>query len=429
MQCERRRFLELIPVTAISGWALAPGRTAVAQTAGAGAAANAAKEDAGPAKPLITSPPVVQHPSPTGFTVAFAVSQFATGWVQWGESADRLDQTVRASRGGLICASDRALSVSVPLPPSKTARTIYYRIVAQPLSYHNAYQLQRGEEVASEVFALRLPGEQMEAVTLAIVNDTHQQATTIAALHQRIADLNPDLLAWNGDTCNDFDANDDPMQIVLNPAGDTSAGWASGRPLLFVPGNHDVRGARARELADGLVGWPGQHDLPYNFAIRVGELAIIGLDTGEDKPDNHPVFAGTAAFEPYREAQRLWLEQALQRPEIASARHRIAICHIPLRGLPDQNDGMSLEGYAAFSGFGAKAWLSQLTSRGVQAVISGHTHRHRVDAATAELPIMQVVGGGPQPNRATLTVVRCEGERLQLWVEDLNGQRLFEHSF
>src|SRR5690606_18650267 len=145
-----------------------------------------------------------------------------------------------------------------------------------------------------------------------------------AALHTRIAALDPDLLVWNGDTCNDFDDQDAPMQIVLNPAGDVSRGWASERPLLFVPGNHDVRGKRARELSDGLSGWPGETELPYNFALRLGPIALVGLDTGEDKPDAHPVFAGTAAYEPYREAQAAWLKAAVNRPDIAEAPLRIA---------------------------------------------------------------------------------------------------------
>ena len=31
--------------------------------------------------------------------------------------------------------------------------------------------------------------------------------------------------------------------------------------------------------------------MPYNFALRLGPIALVGLDTGEDKPDAHPVFA------------------------------------------------------------------------------------------------------------------------------------------
>lgn len=409
MAWQRRQFLGLIPATAIS---LQVSGETVADVAEL-------------PRTLLASPPVVQHPAADGFTVNVAVSALATGWVQWGRTADQLDQTAIAHRNGLIHASDRALSVRVPLGDSlPNGGTVFYRVVVQPLAYKNAYQLLRGETEATQVYRLNLPDPNGRQVTVAIVNDTHEQPQTLKALHERIRGLAPDVLVWNGDTCNDFDAADDPLQIVLNPALDASRGWAAERPLLFVPGNHDVRGARARELANGLSGWPGQADLPYNFALRLGPLALVGLDTGEDKPDQHPVFAGTAAYEPYRQLQAAWLKSAVARPEIATAPVRIAICHIPLRGLPGDNDGTSLEGYAAFSGMGAKLWLPILRQAGFSAVISGHTHRDRIDDPTPDEPITQVVGGGPQPERATITILRAEDQTVDLEVQDLLGRSL-----
>lgn len=414
---QRREFVGLIPLSAVC-------------LAG-NLRANEKGEDSrgGTSGPLITSPPVVQHPAADSFTVAFAVSALSTGWVQWGLDADHLDRRAVAHRHGLICAGDRSHSIPVSLadvPPGN--RTIFYRVVAQPLAYRNAYQLQRGEPQSSDVFRLQLPDRDAAEITIAIVNDTHEQPQTIAALHRRIEEINPELLVWNGDTCNDFDAQDDPMQIVLNPAGDVHGGWASQRPLLFVPGNHDVRGARARELSDGLSGWPGQSELPYNFALRLGPVALVGLDTGEDKPDAHPVFAGTAAYQPYRKAQAEWLKSVVARPEVAGAPLRVAVCHIPLRGLPGDNDGTTLEGYAAYSGAGARLWMPTLRQAGFQAVVSGHTHRHRIDDPSDTEPLMQAVGGGPQPERATLTILRAGSNDTTLRIENLAGEPLLERS-
>jgi hypothetical protein len=367
----------------------------------------------------------VQHPTADGFTVHFAVSSLATGWVEWGLSADRLDQRAVAARHGLIRASDTALSVRVPLGNTNAAnKSIYYRVVAQPLAYKNAYQLERGECVVGEVQRLRLPSEEAQEITIAVVNDTHENRATLDALHERIAAVHPDVLLWNGDTCNDFDVKDDPMQIVLNPKKDLQRGWASERPLLFLPGNHDVRGQRASELSAGLSGWPGQSDLPYNFALRLGPVALVGLDTGEDKPDAHPVFAGMAAYEPYREQQALWLKNAVERPEIAQAPIRIAACHIPLRGLPGQNDGTTLEGFAFYSGMGAKLWLPILRQAHFAAVISGHMHKHRIDDPTETEPVMQIVGGGPRPETATLTIIHADARTAEIRVEDLAGQTI-----
>ena len=67
MRLPRRSFLGLIPVSALS----------LQLTNGA---AKADESVGGVVAPLITSPPVVQHPSSDGFTVHFAVSALATGW-------------------------------------------------------------------------------------------------------------------------------------------------------------------------------------------------------------------------------------------------------------------------------------------------------------------------------------------------------------
>lgn len=285
MDLSRRSLLGLVSVSALS--------LQLRETLGAVAA------ESGPAASLITSPPVVQHPAADGFTVHFAVSTLATGWVEWGWSSERLDHVAVAAHHGLIQASDLALSVRVRLDQPATAdKPVYYRVVAQSLAYKTAYQLERGSPVAGSVQRLQLPAMGSAQITIGIINDTHENHATLNALYARVAAVDPDLLLWNGDTCNDFDAHDDPMQIVLNPQGDVTRGWASERPLVFVPGNHDVRGQRARELSAGLSGWPDQSELPYNFALRLGPVALVGLDTGEDKPDAHPVFAGTAAYEP-----------------------------------------------------------------------------------------------------------------------------------
>ena len=48
--------------------------------------------------------------------------------------------------------------------------------------------------------------------------------------------------------------------------------------------------------------------LDRNFAFRMGDVALIGLDTGEDKPDCHPANGGFSRFTQYRQAQTEWLK-------------------------------------------------------------------------------------------------------------------------
>ena len=103
---------------------------------------------------LITSPPVVQHPRAKSFGVSIAVSSLATAWVEYGFAKDDLAFTAVASHHGLVAADDQALHIRVnhsdALP---TDKPICYRVVAQPLSYQDAYNLQRGKQQSTPVYA------------------------------------------------------------------------------------------------------------------------------------------------------------------------------------------------------------------------------------------------------------------------------------
>ncbi len=146
---------------------------------------------------------------------------------------------------------------------------------------------------------------------------------------------------------------------------------------------------------------------------------MICLDTGEDKPDARAVWGGMAAYEPYREAQREWLLKALKQPEITSAPYLITFCHIPLRGLKGDNDGTGETGFCAYSGFGQKLWMQPLIDAGCQIILSGHTHRHRIDKPTAQFPLHQVVGGGPDIKSASLIRIDANQNELRVVIENL----------
>ncbi len=379
-------------------------------------------------KPLLVSPPVVQHPAVDGFVVSFAVSRLATGWVEWGPSAEALDRRAEVSYRGLVAASDRVLMVPVVLGDrSGAGRQIYYRVVARPLTWRSCYQIERGPAVAGSVRSVVLLDPAAIKACVAVVNDTHQHPGSLVPLASRIERLSPDFLVWNGDACSSgFNTADDVPRILLTPGTKphTSAdgGWASTRPLLFVPGNHELFGEHAHELRDCLASGPDA-DAPYNFALRHGPLALIGLDTGQGKRDDDPSYAGTVACEPYRVHQSQWLRSALKRPEIASAPHKVAFCHIPLRGLPGQSDGLSRNSGAMWSGDGARLWLPTLREAGVRLVVSGHQHAWHVIEPYDGLP-MQVIGGGNEPYNATLIVLEANAAWLRVVIQDLAGTEL-----
>jgi acid phosphatase type 7 len=432
----RRELLQWISGSSLFLWSFSPNARLAAVAADVGKENGGKKtQDSGNSnagssktKHILASPTVLQHPGPDGFAVSFGVNGLATGWIEWGLSAEKLDHKAIASQAGLVDANDKVLVIPVFLGDCGGAgRRIFYRPAAQSLAYQDAYHLERGESMFGPVRSFVLPDLNAGQVRVAMVNDTHNHQKTLDLLSKRIEALSPDLLVWAGDTCGSaFDTPASASHVLLSPGASDATpwegGWASTRPLLFVPGNHDVRGAFARDVRNCLA--PGaEPELPYNFALRQGPLALIGLDTGEDKPDQHPVFAGTANYESYRARQAEWLHAALERPEIRSAPWKAAFCHIPLRGLAGESDGCSLDGYAAWSGDGARCWMPLLHQAGVQFIFSGHKHLWRLDEPTADLPI-QVVGGGPEIERATVIVLDASDKAISIVIQNIEGREL-----
>ena len=175
--------------------------------------------------------------------------------------------------------------------------------------------------------------------------------------------------------------------------------------------------------------------------MRCGDLALIGMDTGEDKPDGHPKWFGLAEFSPYRKAQARWLEEQFARPDIAGAKFKVLFCHIPLWPRNEQEakppwDGSTIdpEGYAYWSRECRDLWAPIFEHHGVQLVVAGHKHLFEFFSATAERPWAMVIGGGPElgktkhgpdPKRfPTVVEGKVVDGKLRLVVHDVMHDRI-----
>jgi predicted phosphodiesterase len=372
---------------------------------------------------LLDSPPVLQNPTPHSVTVTWAVNGPATGWVEYGETS-ALGKRADAAIFGQHVYSSKFLRISLTgLEPGKA---IFYRVVVAPIVYPNGSQVERGEAEFGPIYSWTPLDATAEAASFSVINDTHEREETLAKLMMQLADNPTDLTVWNGDIFNFVENEEQIAAQVLRPAG---AAYAAEHPVLFTSGNHDFRGQSARALSQAVSPWQDESPLGRCFAVRQGPLAIIGLDTAEDKPDRHPFWAGLAAYEPYREAQRDWLKAALQRPEISNAPFLIAFCHIPLWGLPGHNPGDTLEGFAYYCRHAQQLWHPVLEEAGVQLVISGHMHHYRYDEPTAEHSYGQIVGGGPDLEQATLIRGYANNSLLEVVAKDLNQKELGRWEF
>ena len=420
----RREFL-------IAGGALA------ATVVGTEASAAEAKK-AEPAKKtgkLIVSPPVLQNAAETSMGVGFAVSDMANGYVKISTSPDMSDaRTVKCGGYRVTDMNDKIMLVRLTgLAP---ATKYYYTIGADRISYKGGYAMKIvGNEEDPRIYSFTTLGPGAEA-HFCVINDTHVQMKAFGAAIDKIAALKPSCVVWNGDACNTQETVESFLPIFYTPKIDR-VDYAADLPYLFVPGNHDNRGFAARHLEKVLMfrqpeeRSPRDWDLGRNFAVRCGDIAMIGLDTGEDKLDGRDVFAGLFNMEPYRVAQRDWLADVLARPEIRTAPYIVAFCHIPLydanpRANPGDVDkdgnGRYKHDFAIWQRTCKNLWGPLFDKYGVQLVVTAHQHQYRYDAPNEDHTWAQIVGGGPEMKKGRFPTVvegRVVDGKLRVTVHDV----------
>ena len=388
--------------------------------------------------PLVDSLPSLQCPKEDSMTIIWTVGRPAAGFVQYGTDKDNLNQTAYGDVFGLNAYHHRFLQIR--LGNLKPNTRYYYRAVTRSFQFVNAYSFQQGEPVSSETYSFETPGADKPVGTFSVINDTHNRPALLRAVGERLRKIDSDYTIWNGDLVDQFDNEQIAVDTILKPGG---GAFFTEKPILYAPGNHEYRGEWARNLSHCLAPWeqsqipampiaqwgvpidPNAHINPSsgrNFVVRMGPLALIGLDTGEDKPDNRAEWGGLARFEPYRVWQRDWLERALQSEAVSSAKFAVAFCHIPLfDSRPEANGGVLPTGFAAFSRQSGNLWGPLLAKYGVQAVICGHTHRVRYDAPLGDRTWAQIIGGGSNLER-DVTVIhgKAEGDTLEIVVDSVS---------
>ena len=333
----------------------------------------------------------------------------------------------------------------VRLTGLEPATTYWYTIGADRIAYKGGYDMKiTGNEEDTRVYSFTTAGKDARS-HFCVINDTHAHWDTFGATTDKLAALAPACVIWNGDATNVEESIDSQVEIFLAPPIERKD-YAAETPYLFTCGNHDSRGLANRHLERvWMYRQPEERasrdwDLGRNFAVRMGDIAMIGLDTAEDKQDSNPIFAGLFNSAAYREAQTVWLKDALQQEEIASAPYLVAFCHIPLFDprpdqnpgdvVPDDKDPRYRTDFANWQRTCANMWGPLLAEAGCQLVITAHQHQYRFDAPDADRPWAQIVGGGPSlRGRGHATVIEgfVSDGKLQINVHSLEDGQIQEN--
>jgi hypothetical protein len=291
-------------------------------------------------------------------------------------------------------------------------------VVFKPIRRFQAYKVDFGPEQVSETVSFRTLPAPAQGVTTIVFNDLHNDTNLFGKLRAAVGETSFDFSVFNGD-CFADPSNAVQAQAVL--AGYTEGIQADRRPVFFLRGNHETRGAYARQLPS-LLDWPGGK--PY-FAFSAGPVRFVMLDLGEDKPDDHTAYSGLVDFTRFRHEQTEWLKGEVASREYRKAAWRVLVYHIPLyrERASAVATNAAAQPKAVVRPDWQETWLRLLKKADL--AINGHTHvRAFYPAGTIGNPYPVYVGGGPKTNLATVMILDADKHQLKLRVLDCAGQEV-----
>jgi predicted phosphodiesterase len=353
---------------------------------------------------IFLTKPYLQMQSPHSMSIRWITNQPSYSWVEYGANG-LADKKAHSVTDGLVNAYNRIHEVVIEgLQPG----TIYqYRVVSKEIKEFQPYKLTYGEIINSDIHSFSTSHPNAKEVSWLVLNDIHDRPASFGQLMKMNGNDPYDFVFLNGDM---FDYQSGEQQIIDHLITPCTEGFASQKPLLYVRGNHETRGRYARQLKDYFSNPGGEY-----FALQSGPVFLIALDTGEDKEDGHPVYAGIVDFDSYRERQAAWLKKQIQTRAFKKAKYRVVMMHIP--------PFYSGEGHGTLH---CRKLFSPLFDQyKIDLVIAGHTHTygvHKPVTGNHNYPI--IIGGGPTEGSRTLIKVKAGQHNLTLQMIADNGREV-----
>lgn len=265
--------------------------------------------------------PYLQGLSYDGVIVCFTTSHKGFSGVEIRKKGSEQVQLHRTSKDGLFEA-DNTLN-AIHIEGLEPATEYEYRIISKRMLSFEPYKVTFGEEIASSWYTFRTFDPKATEVTFVVANDIHDDAQKCADLLDKMPLDEAEMVFYNGDIMSHYSREGQPYTSFIDVSVEK---FASEKPFAVVRGNHETRGHLAREYDNYIY---NTREGRYYGVYYFGTTAVVMLDCGEDKDDEHPVYAGLVDFDRYREEQATWLSEVVRSKEFRRAKHRIVIVHIP----------------------------------------------------------------------------------------------------
>lgn len=330
----------------------------------------------------ITHGPYLCDMTQDGVTVVWTTSKPALSWVEvapddgrsfYAQEHSRYYQTAAGRR-----LADRTLH-AVRLKGLKPGAGYCYRIFSQEVTaWPQRGKATYGVVAASDVYrrkpySFRTFPESGPACSFIMLNDIHGRADDMTKLCKDIDFRELGFVVFNGDMSSSVENEE---QLFTDYIDASVALFASGTPILFTRGNHETRGVWSDRLIDYFPTRSGE----FYGIYRYGDVCLLVLDCGEDKPDSDIEYYGLADYDAYRAEECAWLKKAVQSEEFLSASARIVLLHVPpTTGTWHGNVHLN------------ELFMPVLNEAGIDLMLCGHEHRysfHPAGERGARFPIV-----------------------------------------
>ena len=231
-------------------------------------------------RPVITEGPYLVATGETSATIVWFTDTPSQAKVLYGTGGD-LSEFAEPQVDGLVPVGTRHV---VHLEGLSPGTTYGYEVVATRVVKLNAYWPDKGLDARSGPHRFTTLDGQNPSVSFSLITDTHGDTERIRQLNQAIDWEETEFLVHLGDAFDWIDTEEQLFRAWLRP---TLAGLGTDKPLIFVRGNHEMRGPFARRLRDYVPTPEGR----FYYARDAGPVHLIVLDTGEDKADDTNVYA------------------------------------------------------------------------------------------------------------------------------------------
>lgn len=328
----------------------------------------------------MTAGPYLQELTTDGVTVVFEHQTPSLSWLEVREKGSSDVTKYYETKNGRVKAYSKILATKTSALPVqnfairaeglKPATQYEYRVCANAVTQINSNGVTVSQTMANtykpttwKEFTTQDPNQSEHHII--ITSDMHNRPDTLSAILRHLDYKTCDRIVYNGDMTDHLHLAQnvqDPYKGYINTS---VLMFAQNKPFEMVRGNHETRGDISRHFMDY---FPHKSGHIYNF-YRWGDLAMVLLDSGEDKLDDHVEYYGMAAFYPYREQMAKWFAQVIESEDYKTAKYRIIICHFSfLRDTGKPTDE-----------FGAEPHLisliePMLNKSGADLLISGHWH-------------------------------------------------------